>query len=393
MSMVLERTNPTRAIFGYALVRDEKGEEMHKSKGNAIWFDEAVEKIGADPMRWLYSRQNPAHNLNFGYKPAEEVKRKLLTLYNSIEFFDTYTSLEEYPGKEKLIESKNCLDIWILSRLNSLTAKVTEELNYYNVMSATLAIEDFFINDLSLWYIRRSRKRFQKPINLEEKREASQTLYYVIVHLLNLIAPIMPFFSEENYQRFRKEGMPQSIHLFDWPEVDKKHIKKELEEKMQKAREIVALALTERSALGIKTRQPLQKLKVKNVKLKLDPELLELIKEEVNVKEVVFDNKIEKEVELDTEISSELKEEGTVREIIRNIQEMRKRAGLKPKDEILVSYSGNNELGNILQKNRDFILKEAKVKDLISEGAREGFDMEKEVIVDGQNILLAIKRT
>jgi len=144
--------------------------------------------------------------------------------------------------------------------------------------------------------------------------------------------------------------------------------------------------------VGIKTRQPLQKLKVKNVKLKLDPELLGLIKEEVNVKEVVFDNKIKKEAELDTEISLELKEEGTVREIIRNIQEMRKKAGLKPKDEILVNYSGSNELAGILAKNRDFVLKEAKVKDLISGGAKEGFDTEKEVTIDGQNILLAIKR-
>ncbi|HXK31871.1 MAG TPA: DUF5915 domain-containing protein, partial [Candidatus Paceibacterota bacterium] len=195
-----------------------------------------------------------------------------------------------------------------------------------------------------------------------------------------------------NYQKFKKDGMPESVHLIEWPGINKKQIKKDLEEKMQKTREIVALALTERASVGIKTRQPLQSLKVKNVKLKLDSELLDLIKEEVNVKEVVFDNKIKKEVELDTEISSELKEEGTIREIIRNIQEMRKKAGLKPKDEILVSYSGADELTNILKKNRDFILKEGKVKDLIFEGLKEGFDMEKEVAINGQNILLAIKK-
>ena len=392
MSMVLEKKNPTKTIFGYALVRDEKGEEMHKSKGNAIWFDEAVEKIGADPMRWLYAKQNPAYNLNFGYKLAEETKRKLLTLYNSIEFFTTYISAEEYSDKENIVESKNCLDTWILSRLNNLIAKVTKDLDGYDVMSATLAIEDFFINDLSLWYIRRSRKRFQKPDNPEEKREASQTLYCIIVNLLNIIAPIMPFFAEENYQKFKKDGMPESVHLIEWPGVNKKYIMNDLEEKMQKVREIVALTLTERASVGIKTRQPLQSLKVKNVKLKFDSGLLDLIKEEVNVKEVVFDNKIKKEVELDTEISAELKEEGTVRELIRNIQEMRKKAGLKPKDEILVSYSGSGELGNILAKNRDFILKEARVKDLISGEAQEGFDMEKEVAIGGQNILLVIKK-
>jgi len=392
MSMVLERTNPARTIFGYALVHDEKGEEMHKSKGNAIWFDEAVEKIGADPMRWLYAKQNPAYNLNFGYRLAEETKRKLLTLHNVIEFFDTYTLSDEYPDNEKKAESKNCLDLWIISRLNNLIISVTKDLDSYNAMSASLSIEDFFTNDLSLWYIRRSRKRFQKPDSPEQKKEAVNTLYYVIINLLNIMAPIMPFFAEENYQRFRNQEMPESMHLADWPLADKKRINKELEEKMQKTREIVALALTERSSAGIKTRQPLQSLKIKNAKLKFDAELLDLIKEEVNVKEVVFENKIEKEVELDTEISAELKEEGLIREIIRNIQEMRKKAGLKPKDEIQVSYSGSEELGNLLQKNREFVLKEAKVKDLVFVVEKEGFDTEKEVVIDGQNISLAIKK-
>lgn len=368
---------------------------MHKSKGNAIWFDEAVEKIGADPMRWLYARQNPAYNLNFGYKPAEEIKRKLLTLYNSIEFFTTYVALEEYPNGKNIVENKNCLDIWIISRMNNLIAKVTENLDNYNVMSATLAIEDFFINDLSLWYIRRSRKRFQKPVNPEEKMEASQTLYCVIVNLLNIIAPIMPFFSEENYQKLRKDEMPESIHLIDWPEVNKKLINKELEEKMQKTREIVTLALAGRAAVGIKIRQPLQSLKIKNTKLKIDKELFDLIKDEVNVKEVVFDEKIKNKVELDTNITSELKEEGTVREVIRNIQGMRKKAGLKPKDIISVRYSGSNDLNEILTKNRDFILTEAKVRDLTSEResqAEESFDAEKEVTIDQQNLKIAIKK-
>ncbi len=263
MSTVLEKTNPTKTIFGYASVRDEKGEEMHKSKGNAIWFDEAVEKIGAEPMRWMYARQNPVYNLLFGYKAAEEIKRKLLTLYNSIEFFTTYVSPEEYPKRENVIEIKHSLDLWILSRLNNLVEQVTKNLDNYNVMSATLAIEDFFINDLSLWYIRRSRKRFQRPKNQEERKEALQTLYCVIMNLLNLIAPIMPFFAEENYQKFRKDGMPESIHLVSWPETNRKFIRKDLEKKMQKVREIVALALAERAKATIKVRQPLSNLKVK----------------------------------------------------------------------------------------------------------------------------------
>ncbi len=389
MSAVLENTNPVKTIFGHALVHDEKDEEMHKSKGNAIWFDEAVEKIGADAMRWMYARQNPVENLKFGYNAANEIKRKLLTLYNSIDFFTIYVSDEEYSKEEKIPETKNILDLWIISRLNNLIEKATKRLDDFNAASATLAIEDFFINDLSLWYIRRSRRRFQKPRSQGEKKEAIETLYYVIFNLIKLIAPIMPFWAEENYQKVRGKEMPESVHLLDWPCSDKKLINQELEKEMDEVRKIVALVLTERSWAGIKVRQPLSRLKIKDLRFKFGKELLELIKEEINVKEIVFDEKIKKEVELDTEITLELKEEGMVKEIIRQIQDLRKKAGFIPQNRPKIYFSGDSQLEEILTRNKETILKETNSQTLeFCSNWKDFKDQPKEIIIEDKKLYL-----
>ncbi|MBU3942549.1 class I tRNA ligase family protein, partial [Patescibacteria group bacterium] len=174
MSTVLEKEVPSKTIFGFASVKDEKGEEMHKSKENAIWFDDAVEKIGADPMRWMYMRQNPVNDLRFGFAGAEEIKRKLLTLYNVFSFFNIYVDKKKTTRSD--LVAKSVLDKWILSKLNNLIAKVTKNLDEYNAGIAVLTIEDFFIEDLSLWYVRRSRKRFR-----DNDQEAVSTLHQVLL--------------------------------------------------------------------------------------------------------------------------------------------------------------------------------------------------------------------
>jgi isoleucyl-tRNA synthetase len=390
MSAVLEGVAPVKTIFGYALVKDEKGEEMHKSKGNAIWFDEAVEKIGADPMRWLYSRQNPADNLLFGYHNVEEIKKKLLTLYNTFVFLTTYVKREEFPKKDFEASFKNILDKWIVSRLNSLIIKTTESIDNYNAAAAVISIEDFFINDLSLWYIRRSRKRFHEESS--DRNEAIETLYRVLLSLVKLIAPIIPFFAEEIYQNLKSGNMPESVHLCDWPIVNKKLIDSELENNMKKIREIVNLVLAERTSLGIKVRQPLSELKIKNEELKTEKELLKLIEDEVNVRKIIFDPKIKKETELNTKITKELKEEGTVRDIIRHIQDMRKKQGLKPEDKISIYFSGDKSLVKVLNQNKMIILNETKANDLGLIGKNKEFDLESKLKVDQKELLLAIKR-
>ncbi len=358
MSAVLENTNPVKTIFGYASVRDKEGEEMHKSKGNAIWFNEAVDKIGADPMRWMYAKQNPVYNLKFGYGAAEGTKRKLLILYNVFAFFTTYVDKKDFPVREFKIEPKNILDKWIISKLNNLIEKVSRSLDKYNASVATLAIEKFFIDDLSLWYVRRSRKRFHS--GGKERKEAIETLYYILLDLVKLIAPVMPFFAEQVYQSLRAKDMPESIHLCDWPKPDKEKINKELEEKMDEVRDIVTQALGLRAEVGIKVRQPLQKLEVKKPKFKIEKELLDLIKEEVNVKKIVLGKKIK----LDTKITKDLKEEGIVRDFIRNVQRMKKTAGCLPKDRVLIYYFAEGELKNIIEDKKDFILKETATHEI-----------------------------
>ena len=389
MSTVLENTNPTKIIFGYASVHDEKDEEMHKSKGNTIWFDDAVKKIGADVMRWMYSRQNPVENLKFGFNVANEIKRKLLTLYNSIEFFNTYTSTKDYPKKEMKLETKNILDFWIVSRLNNLIEKTTKSLDDFNTMSATLAIEDFFINDLSLWYIRRSRKRFQRPNSQEEKKEASATLYHVILNLIKLISPIMPFFAEEKYQRLHQNNMPESVHLLDWPKANKKLINKNLEEKMKKVREIVAQALAERAKSGIKVRQPLQMLQITNSELQNERELLELIKDEINVKEIIFG----KELVLDVKLTPELEKEGIRREILRNVRDLRKDLKITP------GFSISNT-STTVSINKYFTTEEEakesmgtiKITEVKVEKDMIDVDTKKEIEIQGKKYYIGIKK-
>lgn len=366
MSAVLEDTAPMKTIFGYASVKDEKGEEMHKSKGNAIWFDEAVEIIGADPMRWMYARHNPAENFNFGYKVADEVKRKLLTLQNVYTFFTTYVDKKDFPAfskKPSKTGSKNILDRWIVSKVDHLINIAEFNLDKYDVAKAVLAMEDFFITDLSLWYIRRSRKRFHEEF--PERKGAVETLYYVLHNTAKLIAPVMPFFAEEMYQSLKTEGMPESIHLQDWPKQDKAQTDLDLEQKMDEVRNVVTMALAQRSAKAIKVRQPLASIKIKSQKLKsAENELLDLVKDEVNVKEVIFDDTITEEIELDVNITQELKEEGIVRDIIRDAQEERKTAGLTPGDKADMKIQVSKELKPVVEKNKELLMKEIRLNDL-----------------------------
>ena len=359
MSAVLENTNPTKTVFGFASVKDEKGEEMHKSKGNAIWFDSAVEKIGADPMRWMYARQNPVNDLKFGFKSAEEIKRKLLTLCNVYTFFDTYCSKGTgFLSAKRNPVPLNILDKWILSKFNNLVKKVTKNLDSYNSMTAVLAIEDFFIEDLSLWYVRRSRKRLREG--------ETGTFYYILLNLSKLIAPIMPFFAEEMYSDLKTKDMPESVHLCDWPKADKTNDK--LEEKMRQVRNIVTLALAERAELKIKVRQPLSELRIMNQELRSDEELLDLIKQEVNVKNISFDKKLKKAVELDTKITEELKKEGEHREMIRNVNKIRKEMGLTPKDIVIIDSTF--DVIDVEQFKKEVGAKEFSVEKQIS-GGRE----------------------
>lgn len=387
-------------VISLGHVLDEKGEKMSKSKGNVIdpWY--IIEKYGVDPTRWyFYTINQPGDPKLFSEKDIDEALKKfILTLWNCYLFWGTYRikpKVKYDPTGSKQQKSKNILDCWIISKLNQLILEVTNSLDKYDVAGAARSIEKFVIEELSLWYIRRSRRRFQKPETKTEIETASSVLGIILLTLSKLIAPFTPFLGEEIYLKVKrpKPNDNYSVHLENWPKVNRGLINKKLIQEMKKVREIVTLALAERAKSKIKVRQPLKELRVKNNELKGEKELLDLIKDEINVKEIVFDNKIKKEVELDTEITSELREEGIVREVIRNIQEMRKKAKFKPKDKILVRFFGRVTLKEILEKNKSVILDEGKLKDLqFGEIVKKSFDIEEEIKVEEENLKIAIKK-
>jgi isoleucyl-tRNA synthetase len=378
-------------VISLGHVLDEKGEKMSKSKGNVVdpWL--IIEKYGADTARWYFFTINqPWDSKLFSEKDVKEILKKfILTLWNCYQFFETYVPKDLRKSISKTPIPKNLLDKWILSKLNKLVLEVIERLEKFDVTFAARTIENFVINDLSLWYIRRSRKRFQKPERRSELKEASHVLGFVLLTLSKLIAPFVPFLSEEIYQRIQNLNYKtqRSVHLENWPKSDKELIDKSLERRMEKAREIVKLALAERAKVRIKIRQPLKKLTIKESSLKRFPELLELIKEEVNVKKVSFG----KSFKLDTKITPELKEEGILREIVRQIQQKRKEEGLKPRQKIIVFFEGEREIISVLEKYKERILKEGKIKKVIFREPQK-FDFEIKIKVDQKSISAFIKK-
>jgi isoleucyl-tRNA synthetase len=255
-------------------------------------------------------------------------------------------------------KSTNILDKWILSKLNELISVGTDNLDKYKVFEATRSIRDF-VNDFSTWYVRRSRERL-KSDDKKEREEALATTKYVLLDLIKYMAPFTPFFSERIYGKLRTESDPESVHLCDWPKAGE--VNSKVLEDMMIVREIVTKALELRQRSGHKVRQPLAKLKVKSEKLKAGEEMLEIIKDEVNVKEVVIDGAMEGEVWLDTELTMELKEEGIARDIIRGIQDTRKKEGLNPNQSINITLFVSEENKKIVEKYSDMIKTPTGVK-------------------------------
>jgi len=352
MSTILFDDIPYKNIVVTGTILAENGEKMSKSKNNFPNPIKLFEKYGVDALRFylITSPVMKADDLCFSEKGVDEVVKKVsLMILNILSFYKLFA----VDIKENT-KSKNILDKWILSKTESLKKEITEGYENYDLNKATKPIAGF-IDELSTWYVRRSRERFKS----EDNKEAVQTLKYVLLEFSKVIAPIMPFMADYLYQEIY--GGQSSVHLVDWPETDKKLIDEKLEEQMKQVREICSLGLQKRAEAGIKVRQPLAKLKVKSQKLKI--ELIDLIKDEVNVKEVVAD--LKEGVVLDTTITEELKAEGLVRDFVRSIQVKRKEMGLTPKDKIRVTYSENQE---IVSKYADQIKKQVIAEELIFGG-------------------------
>jgi len=292
MSTILERRPPFRTCFGHGLVLDEKGQEMHKSSGNVIWLDDAAETIGADVMRWMYCTSKPENNMLFGYAQADEVKRRfLIPLWNVYSFFVTYANLDKWAPKDATAHY-SLLDRWILSKLQTLVQGTTDRMEEYNVYGATASLEQF-VDELSRWYVRRSRRRFWKSEADEDKKAGYTTLYTCLTTLVKLLASFLPFLTEEMYQNLVctvEPDAPESVHHNDWPVADTSLIDEQLMGDMDLAVKICGLGRSARDKAGIKLRQPLHVAKVVAEEAMLERlrRLAELIKDELNVEELVL---------------------------------------------------------------------------------------------------------
>lgn len=285
--------SPYKRCLPLGLVNDEFGKKMSKSLGNVVTPWEVFDKQGADAVRWyFYSANAPWLSTNFKKETMEEYQRKTMgTLWNTYAFYILYANIDKFDGSKHKIDSVklSMLDRWIISELNSLIMKVTNYLeDYVSCEPARLIAE--FVDSLSNWYVRRSRERFWASGETDDKTAAFTTLNYVLINLIKLMAPFVPEFTESIYQNLVRSvysGAPISIHLCEYPKADKKLIDNKLNESMQTLLEIVVLGRSARNMSSMKNRQPLAEMVIASLKdLKLSKEMLELIKDELNIEKV-----------------------------------------------------------------------------------------------------------
>lgn len=336
MSTVLTDSPPFRSVLGYASMLAEDGRPMHKSWGNSIEFNEGADKIGVDVMRWAYLRQNPERNLLFGYKMTADLKRQFhMILWNSYRFFANFAELENWQPEIEIKHLPTLLDQWILSRLNQTILEITPAIKSFDAQTAALSLESF-VNDLSTWYIRRSRDRIgPSALDTVDKEICYRTLYSVFHVLTRLLMPFMPFMADYLYTNLTGED---TVHTAAWPEVTTPEVvNTKLLMDMELVRRIVELGHAERKLHSLPVRQPLAKIVVTGPAVDLEDELLALIREELNVEAVTFVPGDDLLVSLDTELTPDLLAKGEARAIIRQIQQARKEAGCNLDDWITVT--------------------------------------------------------
>jgi isoleucyl-tRNA synthetase len=330
---------------------DAKGKKMSKSIGNIVDPWEMIEKYGVDTLRlWMYSVNQPGESKNFDEKTVQLLQQQVFgLLYNVLAFYELYrdTRLENNERPR----SKNILDQWILARLNELIKTSTESLDNYKLLEPTRALRDF-VGDLSTWYLRRSRERIK-----EGDEGAKATLCYVLKTLAQIMAPFAPFAAEDIWLLLKTNQGEESVHLAKWPSSEKPNSK--ILTCMELARTVVSLSLEQRQKAQIPVRQPLAGVTVFGFEEINEDEYKEVISEELNVKEVLFSKDEILHVELNTKITPELKMEGEYRELLRAIQDIRKKKNLTPKDVVRISIETGDEGKKLVQKYENDLKKVA----------------------------------
>jgi isoleucyl-tRNA synthetase len=481
MSTMMTGRAPFKDLLGYALVMDERARPMSKTQGNAIRFEEAAEQISADLARWMFCRQNVANNINFGYGPAEEVRSKFtLKLWNSYAFFCNYARLDKFDPQATQVPlpERPDIDRWILSDLQLLIETARHAYERYDVQALCLAAERFVDDKLSNWYVRRNRRRFWKSEQSSDKLAAYQTLYTVLTTVTKLIAPVMPFLTEEMYHNLVLQGARAdgSVHLADFPGVDSSLVDKDLSADMDALLRLVSLGSAARNSVKIKVRQPLSEMKVQpgdDRERRAVERFADQICEELNVKHVTLhdagkgsllslDVKLNmktagpkfgprlKEVQIalagahpaevakmiqageafqltctnglvllepedvviqqrapegwagvaergtqvlvDARISEELKQEGMARDVVRHVQDLRKKAGLEMDDRIVLHLATDSPpLRQAIQTHLSYICNETLAQ--WSPKPLEGPDVHQTVVkIDGHALTVQLRK-
>ncbi|MBV8556460.1 MAG: isoleucine--tRNA ligase [Planctomycetaceae bacterium] len=497
MSAMMTGRAPFRVLLGHALVRDQWGRPMHKSEGNAIPFEGAADEgyetltpqgtlerqppMGADLVRWMFARNTPSNNINFGSKTAEEIRNKfVLKLWNTFAFFSNYARLDRFDPEapQVPVAERPDIDRWILSDLQLLIRTARREFERFNVMAVCLEAEQFVDDRLSNWYVRRNRRRFWKSEQGADKLAAYQTLYTALTTLTKLLAPVMPFLAETMYQALVVRGSRDdaSVHHCDYPVADEALLDADLSADMDALLRLVSLGSAARNTVKVKVRQPLAEMKVQPAdgrEWRAVERFSEQICEELNVKrvslhppdrgallsievklnmkaagpkfgprlkavhaaldaadaaalssvlqsgqpftldlpggpavlepgDVVIQMKASEgwagvadrgtQVALDVRITEELAREGMARDVVRQVQELRKSAKLELEDRIALHLRTDSEaLEKAIEAHRAYIASETLATQWIHEPLN-GDTHSARVMVDGQPLTVQLRK-
>ncbi len=401
-----------RNVICLGHILDAQGEKMSKAKGNVVDPWTVLDSFGADALRWYLVTSSPPGNVRrFSSDMVAEVLRNfLLTLWNTYSFFIMYANIDKFDPKSTVLTSSSDLDNWILSGLNQLVADVDEALDRYDPTTAGRRIESF-VNDISNWYVRRSRRRFWKSQSDADKLSAYSTLYHCLVTLSKLLSPFTPFIAEEIYQNLVRSVEPdavESVHMTDFPVADRDKIDTKLVDATSLAMMVCSLGRAARAKAGIKVRQPLSTVLVKARSQTEKDNLHRLayqILDELNVKRIEFaDGEVPVDspgyssavegdywVAVATDLSPELEAEGIAREVVRRLQTMRRSAGLDITDTITVYYQGVSLIQQVMEQFADYIKQETLSQKLVSDTPPNGIYTEKYRLLDSE-VVFGIKK-
>ena len=376
-STLLFNKAPYENVIVLGHVQDENGQKMSKSKGNAVDPFDALDKYGADAIRWyFYINSAPWLPNRFHGKAVQEGQRKFMgTLWNTYAFFVLYANIDEFDATKYTLDydKLSVMDKWLLSRLNSTVKEVDENLAAYRIPETAKALQSF-VDEMSNWYVRRCRERFWAKGMEQDKINAYMTLYTALVTISKAAAPMIPFMTEDIYRNLvctLDASAPESVHLCDFPEVNEAHIDKKLEEDMETVLEAVVIGRACRNTANIKNRQPIGKMYVK-ADAELSEFYMDIIKDELNVKEAVLTQDVS---ELTTySFKPQLKTLGrrfgkqinAVKEILAGLDGQKAMAELNEKGNLTITVDGNEE---VLEKD-DLLIEAAQMEGYISDTDR-----------------------